>query len=144
MKNVVITRLDVPANREELSDDEFHHYRYPFDTLPLLESHLHPKFVIFDAGQKISNLAKDSVEFEKFCHDFPALQISSILDLYTSWTRQPGPAEWERRNQDPSYYVPDDDDDSKPGRPHPKKKRKNQPSNTLRVQPQADSEAKGW
>jgi len=98
---------------------------YPFDTLPLLESHLQPKFVIFDAGQKLAESEQN--EIQNLVDVFPSLQFSSIMALYSAWIRPP-PA---KAKEDLTYNVPDDDDDNsydsededqtKSGRPHQEK-----------------------
>jgi hypothetical protein len=81
---------------------------YPFDTLPLLESHLRPEFVIFDAGYKLAdsdqNLIQELV-------DVFTLRFSSIMALYSAWIRPP-PA---KAKEDPTYNVPDDARDSRAG-----------------------------
>ena len=78
------------------------HY-YPFDTLPLLESHLHPKFAIFDAGRKINllQLKVQKVVNESAISD----RLSFVLRLYEAWMR-PRPNVYKR---DRSYLAPVDD-----------------------------------
>ena len=60
-------------------------YEHPFSTLPLLKSHLHPKFVIFDAGSKVTMLLEQRSEFLEL---YPGL--GKIYRLYLAWV-QPVP-----------------------------------------------------
>lgn len=76
-------------------------HRYPFENLPLLKSHLHPKFAIFDAGRKLLKL--DPPPYLKLIETFPSLSFSSVQDLYTTWTHDPPTNEAPR---DQSYNVP--------------------------------------
>ena len=63
MEDVVITRLDnIPNGKPSL--EHVHIHLYPFDTLPLLESHLHPKFIIFDTGNKLRELGRTAGFFK--------------------------------------------------------------------------------
>ena len=64
-------------------------YVYPYDDLPPLVSHLHPKFAIFDAGRKLKmfgNVSNQQV-LEKFYDKYPELQ--KVWNLYRAWTRVP-------------------------------------------------------
>ena len=101
MENVSITRrnvIDLPPNLSQFSI-HFH----PFNTLPRFESHLHPKFVIFDAGKKLSKLAVTSQSvYGLFCDRYPIAEKIEVL--YIAWTRDVPPI----ANKDPSYWVPDD------------------------------------
>ena len=55
-----------------------HVHSPPFNTLPLLESHIHPKFVIYDAGFKLMGLKLNFVE--NISQQFSSL--TSIIHLY--------------------------------------------------------------
>lgn len=102
------------ANMESSPDSDYRIHRYPFKTLPLLESHLHPKFVIFEGGRKLESLSLVLKGQETF-NDFPTL--TALTELYNAWKASPTAEEQE---QDSSYNVPvdsnggddDDDDDS--------------------------------
>lgn len=80
---------------------------YPFDTLPLLKSHLHPKFAIVDAGRKLSS---SSDLLRKLIQILPALEpsITLLLAVYHMWTSEQkgGPSTHNSR--------PTDDDSSGP------------------------------
>ena len=70
-------------------DDNFITYRYPFQTLPLLESHLHPNFIIFNAGCKVDSLSQsDMLSFTRLTDAFPHLLF--IQNLYCAWIVMPG------------------------------------------------------
>ena len=109
MEEVVIVRIDsIPTDGAPISRDQFTTHTYPFNTLPLLESHIHPKFVIINAGIKLERF--DNTVIDKLVKDFPG--VSSLRTLYNLWTgRIPDTA-----LADPSYNVTrnnDKDDDDK-------------------------------
>lgn len=54
MRHVTIVRQNDVKAPTRASDVTVH--LFPFQTLPVLESHLHPKFVILDAAPKIAAL----------------------------------------------------------------------------------------
>jgi hypothetical protein len=62
-------------------------YMYPYNNLPRLISHIHPKFVIFNAGEKLtsSNLSIDQAR--TLVDDNPG--IGKMLNLYSAWIRPP-------------------------------------------------------
>ena len=94
----------VPIMRQ-ISKDDVTIHKYPFDKL-LFESHIHPKFVIYNAGAKLVSFS--ATHLSKLVEDFPGL--SSINRLYNAWMRPPKDEELN----DPSFNVPkakDDDDD---------------------------------
>jgi hypothetical protein len=72
-------------------------HTFPFNTLPPLQSHLQPKFVIFDAGRKLKD--KPDLLIKTLAKDYPS--IFQIENLYNAWTRKL-PAEAAR---DESYIV---------------------------------------
>jgi len=61
-------------------------YSYPYRTFPLLESHLHPKFAIFNAGMKISKILRERSSLQLF-DDYPSLD--NIWKLYNIWSQPP-------------------------------------------------------
>lgn len=67
-------------------------YTYPYRAFPELKSHLHPKFVIFDAGKKLEKLMGISdnppvvMEILNVLPSRPAT-ISNIVKLYSAWIR---------------------------------------------------------
>lgn len=79
------------------------HY-YPYHTLPLLESHLHPKFAIFNAGSKLKKLEtpESFSKLETLFDKYPGLE--KTLRLYDAWIR-PLPAS---ALKDESYFDPND------------------------------------
>ena len=101
MKKEKILCQDVIDGKEYLSN-----HIYPFDTLPPLVSHLHPKFIILDAESKLESLGQISAL--KLINDFPI--VSSIMLLYSAWSQQPR-AE-DQQEQDPLYNAPIDHNDN--------------------------------
>ena len=78
-------------------------HRYPYSSMPPLESHVHPKFAIFDAGRKLKMLFEESESnqiLNKVVEDYPSL--SKIQRLYRVWIQPPPNAS---RN-DTSYIDP--------------------------------------
>ena len=97
-----------------LSTGHFSFHLYPFKTLPLLKSHIHPKFVIFNAGAKLADLA--TADISKLVENFPGL--SSVITIYDAWIRKLG----QNQLNDPSFNLPKGDD-TQSGRPHSKKRK---------------------
>ena len=79
MEDVLITRREVLADGK-ISSEVINCF-YPFNTLPLLNSHLHPKFAIFDAGIKMARLTHQKSMFL----NNPSLL--KIWRLYNAWKR---------------------------------------------------------
>lgn len=109
MEMEVISRQHyIPPHGIPLSPDDITNHVYPFATLPLLESHVHPKFVIADAGIKLVSFTID--ELKELFKNYP--DLAYILSLYNAWIRPLN----ARQLNDPSFIVPkvndeDDDDD---------------------------------
>jgi hypothetical protein len=97
-----LARLDVIPENGEIRPEYEGFHRYPFDSLPLLQSHLHPKFVIYDVGNKLHTL--DEPLLEKIVVKFPIMK--EIQDLYTSWVA--GPL-WDEAVKDSTYISLDDE-----------------------------------
>lgn len=85
-----------------MSITDFTTHVYPFNTLPLLMSHLHPKYAIFEAGRKLANLSTTCAQ--QLVRDYPSLGLA--MTLHDAWTRRP-PSSAERD----SSYIDDDSDD---------------------------------
>ena len=58
-------------------------HKYPFKTFPIIKSHLHPKFAIVNAGEKLLKLG--DTDGPKIFLDFPGLQ--AVIHIYVAWTR---------------------------------------------------------
>jgi hypothetical protein len=86
--------------------NEIIHYTYPYDSFPLLESHIHPKFVIFAAGSVLDKVIIEDSEsnpvYQTLLEDFPSL--SKIRELYLAWIT-PIPSDAVK---DTTYYNPRD------------------------------------
>jgi hypothetical protein len=103
MEEAAILRYTPKAKGARLSELNFKINLYPFTTLPLLRSHLHPKFVIFDAGRKLSKYpAEEWEQLELSFMDTFNISldtIGSLVTLYTAWTRELTPTQ----QNDPSF-----------------------------------------
>jgi hypothetical protein len=103
----VITRGT--SEDEHTETTNWTNHTYPFDTLPLLESHLHPKFVIFNSGKKINGLPVH--KYTKLMQQFPIL--GHVENLYMAWLESlPNTVDDTSYNHDaPVDSVDSDDDD---------------------------------
>lgn len=98
MEKVFIMRLQEVVVDGQTSEEAIVH-SHPFSTLPLLKSHLHPKFVIFDAGRKIAKMLEQrSGSLERYSG------VDKIYRLYRAWL-QPVPITAQK---DTSYQDPND------------------------------------
>lgn len=92
-KAIIMRYKDVVWEEGALMGDTSNYvniYRYPFRALPLLESHLHPKFAIYDAGRKLKTLAESSStqdELKEVLLDYPSL--GQVKILYDVWIQTP-------------------------------------------------------
>jgi hypothetical protein len=100
-ENIEITR-PAPTSKDDHTQTLTRHI-YPFDTLPLLESHLHPKFVIYNSGKKIKGL--EVPEYEKLIEQFP--QLGDVEIVYMAWLESLP----KTVKDDASYNAPVDSDD---------------------------------
>ncbi|KAH7921539.1 hypothetical protein BV22DRAFT_1122097 [Leucogyrophana mollusca] len=103
MKGIAFTRQH--ATPVDLSPDDFTVRVYPFDTLPVLVSHIHPKFAIVAAGMRLSTLQAEDVS--ALADAFPILP--KIVALYRAWTG-PCPANAQENDSFWPPYNPSDDD----------------------------------
>jgi hypothetical protein len=92
-----------------LSADKFTVHIYPFNTLPVLVTHIHPKFVIMATTKAVSRQEQGAIQ--ALIHQFPTLEM--ILKLSPAW-RNFIP---QRVKEDRLYWPPydpsltDDSDD---------------------------------
>lgn len=90
MRHVTIVRQNHDRTPTQASDVTVH--LFPFQTLPVLESHIHPKFVILDAAPKIAALEATAgysdiadALIETLANSFPV--IKKLKDIYEAWDR---------------------------------------------------------
>jgi len=76
-------------------------HTHPFQSLPLLRSHIHPSFTILKAGRKLN--ACTGAEVDELRQNYPILH--KVLSIYDAWTA-PVPEDAE---DDPTWDPPDDD-----------------------------------
>lgn len=83
MKDIAITRRDDVSENIQASNVTIH--LHPFRTLPGLNSHLHPKFVLLEAGRKLGNLS-NLVKSLRSTSQAAARGVETLLvDLRTQW-----------------------------------------------------------
>ncbi|KAF8434173.1 hypothetical protein L210DRAFT_3554279 [Boletus edulis BED1] len=107
----------------DVNEDNHNHETFfpPFANLGLLESHIHPQFVIFNTGQKLRDLSREDygqmIKFLKQMappkyHAFDML--NDIQELYEAWTKANIPADYcnltgtSKRARTPSEGGQDD------------------------------------
>jgi hypothetical protein len=89
--------------------DSYEHKTYtpPFSELGPLKSHIHPHYVIFNTGRKLSNVKYNihRVQMSGFLSqnasitvEAARLALDSIEDLYTRWMETNVPGKWRRPN----------------------------------------------
>ena len=89
--------------------DSYEHETYtpPFSELGLLKSHIHPHYVIFNAGQKLSNIKYHTPRGQmsgflsqnaSITVEAARLALDSIQDLYIRWMEMNVPGEWRQPN----------------------------------------------
>lgn len=85
-------RVPIHCQRNNPDDDgsalkatDFTFYAYPYENFPVIISHVHPRYVIYNAGQKISRNCRTYLE------EYPslALDILGVKDTYEAWTSAP-------------------------------------------------------
>ncbi|KAF8635004.1 hypothetical protein AX17_004050 [Amanita inopinata Kibby_2008] len=105
MANIAIHRQHrVPDDGTPLTPNDFSTYMYPFDGFPLLTSHLHPRFVILEAGRRLNLL--DAAVLLLFVTRHPIL--TQVSQIFSAWTcHRPATA------MDDKSYNPDKDDDNR-------------------------------
>ena len=79
--------------------EDFIVHKYPYKSFPLLQSHLHPQFVIFDSGRKLKKL--EAAVLKKLADDTPSLL--NVVQLHSAWMEPPGE---EVQDKDLSYQPP--------------------------------------
>jgi hypothetical protein len=108
MEDVNIFRQDILSSKNVI------HHSYPFEKLPLMECHLHPQFIIFNAGLKLKAFAVSSYpNYTKLIKDFPILTFIDVL--YDAWNKVlPAAVKKDGLYIVPNYipdYITDDEDD---------------------------------
>ncbi|GJJ11573.1 hypothetical protein Clacol_005808 [Clathrus columnatus] len=97
MKEIAVHRQDrIPPPGVAITREDVTTHVYPFDTLPILKSHLSPKFVILEAGRKLSLL--NTASNLEITTRYPILlKVTQIVQAWTS----PRPSD---AMNNPSYH----------------------------------------
>jgi hypothetical protein len=98
MEKITFTRQN--EDSENLSANNFTVHVYPFNTLPVLVSHIQPKFVIMATTRAVSNLEGDATR--ALIRQIPTLE--TILRLSSAWTNFIP----DHAKEDRSYWPPYD------------------------------------
>lgn len=100
VKETGMTDVDVvPANA-------FEKHIFPFPGFPTITSHVHPRFVLFNAGSKIADGAP---AIDYLDSNPPGLEtiVEKIDEIYTAWTTRRAPKEFDAAGLP---YTPANDD----------------------------------
>ncbi|KAF7759616.1 hypothetical protein Agabi119p4_11311 [Agaricus bisporus var. burnettii] len=89
MRSICIARQENHAQDRPIATTDFKIHVYPFDELPEIRSHVHPKFAIVELGRKLSELCIDTLK--SLIDSFPVL--GSVLAIFMAWTRIVAPPE---------------------------------------------------
>ncbi|EKM76574.1 hypothetical protein AGABI1DRAFT_131129 [Agaricus bisporus var. burnettii JB137-S8] len=89
MRSICIARQENHALDQPVATTDFKFHVYPFDELPEIRSHIHPKFAIVELGRKLSELCADTLI--SLFDSFPVL--SSVLAIFVAWTGKVTPPE---------------------------------------------------
>ncbi|GJJ05926.1 hypothetical protein Clacol_000113 [Clathrus columnatus] len=104
MTKIAIHRQNrIPPPGTVLGPTDFITHVFPFVNLPLFQSHLHPRFVILEAGRKM--VTEPQTQNAITAHPI----LAKVLQLYLAWTCAPPP----EAKIDESYHRLSGDDDSK-------------------------------
>ena len=85
--------------------DSYEHKTYtpPFSELGPLKSHIHPHYVIFNAGQKLATFNIQLLQMYGYLsqsasitHEAASLALITIVQLYQKWTKAEVPAHWRK------------------------------------------------
>lgn len=120
MDEIALHRQADPSGRRPTSND-FATYVYPFSNLPLLRSHIHPKYVILEMGRK---LKVSYPTLNSLVESYPIL--TRILNIYTAWvTKLPSHAFQDKsfKSKKNSGNDNDQDDHLEDGRTAPRRLR---------------------
>ena len=82
----------------------FKTFIYPFDTFPVIVSHVHPCFVICNSGQKLKDYDKVAA-FEKGDTDLDA-RLAKVSELYYHWTQAHESYAESTQSSNPSRFQP--------------------------------------
>lgn len=77
-----ISRLDVKGKERALSPTDFTLHTHPFTTLPTIESHVLPEYVLFNLGFK---LVKYPAETTQFSDPTFTAYVLKVIDIYNYW-----------------------------------------------------------
>ncbi|KAG5652685.1 hypothetical protein H0H81_004122 [Sphagnurus paluster] len=107
MRNFPLRRISVAG--PELDHTKLEHHTYPFTTLPVIKSHVHPRFIIFHIGHSFhayGNLEPPKEGFQEPEIAFRTKEqqdlFAMITDIYTSWFNtvpDPAPLKKSRRKK---------------------------------------------
>lgn len=122
LETMWISRQDtIPVANSPLQPNYISTHVHPFQTLPQLDSHLLPHFVIFETGRKLQTLSP--IDVPDFMSQNPLLL--KILRIYQAWTkRRPEGAEQDDTFIPPSPPSDEDSETESDTKTQPRRARK--------------------
>ncbi|KIM44011.1 hypothetical protein M413DRAFT_443076 [Hebeloma cylindrosporum] len=110
MKSVPIFRRKVEDSKSTNAED-YEVHPFPYNTFPVIKSHVLPHFVIYNAGKKLAAMSNKPAVYGAFITTNAHIEgVSDValkaMDLFYRWTRaDPLPADWMSKSP-PSMRKP--------------------------------------
>ena len=92
---------------QPLATEHFQVHVHPFDTLPLLPSHIRPHFVIYQAGTALDKLHIE--EGIRIVEENPLLR--KVVALYDAWRTDPPAGVMDNKDFNPDPPLEEDEED---------------------------------
>ncbi|KIM44021.1 hypothetical protein M413DRAFT_443087 [Hebeloma cylindrosporum] len=111
MKSVAIFRRK-DENSTSTKAEDFEIYLFPYKEFPVIESHLLPHFVIYNAGKKLAKMDQKEAVYKEFIEtnahiDQVEKMADATLRLFHRWTnRHQFPPEWLLKTPPPTRSPP--------------------------------------
>ena len=135
-------------NADVVSADAFVTYIYPFTGFPTITSHVHPRFVLYNTGSKLSgtlSLAYGSANPQLW----PTFR--DVFAIYEAWTSSRIPEDFYSKNLHPNTHLEDDYPDNKtsprrapPGKKCPAPKAQGTPTRKSKKAKTGGGKDRGW
>ncbi|KAF8900757.1 hypothetical protein CPB84DRAFT_1847201 [Gymnopilus junonius] len=102
MKAIPIHRQVDSSNRPVAPKaEDFTHYRFPFHKFPTIISHVHPRYVIFNTGKKLSSDLNYDLRYKD--------ELAKVRQIYEAWIKPAPPLkDWE--TEDDNNHKKGDED----------------------------------
>jgi hypothetical protein len=109
-------KLPIVRRKEDGSEgsdaEQFELHLFPYQTLPIIKSHVLPQYVIYNAGEKLSTMKQVPEVYDKFLETNAHIQqlpdrAFNTLYLYLQWTKGSElPQDWLENGPPPTRSPP--------------------------------------